>query len=59
MLKKFTRKRGPKFPTFAVVVLLFAIYWALNELKLININLPWIPIILAIISVGWIANNYR
>ena len=50
-------KRG--FPTFAVIVLVFAVIWLLKELGMWAIDTPWIPIILIIISLGWIVNRFR
>ena len=46
-----------RFPTVAVIVLVAAIIWLLNELNLIAINIPWLPIILIIIATGWIINS--
>ena len=48
-----------KFPTLAVILLIFAIAWLLSDLKLININIPWIPVILIIVAIGLIANRYN
>ncbi|HKL23708.1 MAG TPA: hypothetical protein VJ912_00040 [Candidatus Nanoarchaeia archaeon] len=47
-----------KFPTFAVIVLVFSLAWLFNDLRLLNINIPWIPTIISIISIGWIVNRY-
>jgi len=48
-----------KFPVLAVVLLIFAVIWILNDFGILVINLPWIPIILAIIAVGMIFNRYN
>lgn len=49
-----------KFPTFAVIVLVFALIWLLTDLNIIpKINVPWLPLILAIIALGWIINRFR
>lgn len=53
------KKRNPKFPTLAVILLVFAVMWLLNELEYITVNIPWIPIILIIVAVGMILNRYR
>jgi len=47
-----------KFPTLAVVILIWALVWLLNELKVISLNLPWIPVIIIIIAIGMIVNRY-
>lgn len=46
-----------KFPIFAAIVLVFAVVWLLKDLNILNINVPWIPIILIIISIGLIVNR--
>jgi len=47
-----------KFPILAVILLVFAIVWLFTELGYININVPWIPVILAIIAIGMIFNRF-
>jgi len=47
-----------RFPTFAFVLLAVAIIWLLNDLKVIAINIPWIPIVLGIVAIGMIINRY-
>ncbi len=46
-----------KFPVLAVILLLFAIAWILSDLGMLVIDIPWIPVILAIIAVGMIINR--
>ena len=48
-----------RFPVLAIVLLIFAIIWILNDTGIFVINLPWIPIILAIIAIGMIYNRYN
>lgn len=50
-------KRGI-FPTFWTIVLLMSIAWFLRELGYINLDIPWLPAILMIISIGAIVNHY-
>ncbi len=45
------------FPTFAVILLVFGIIWLLNDLNLISISVPWIPLVLIIVAVGMIYNR--
>lgn len=47
-----------KFPVLAIILLLFAIIWILSDLGMLMIDIPWIPVILAIIAVGMIINRY-
>lgn len=49
-------RRG--FPTFAVILLLLGVIWFLNDLKLIAVNIPWIPAILIVVAIGMISNRY-
>lgn len=53
----FKKKR--KFPTFAVILLVVGLIWLLNELAVITINIPWIPVVLVIVAIGMIINRYR
>jgi len=48
-----------KFPTLAVILLIWASVWLFNELNVINVNLPWIPVILIVVAIGMIHNRYR
>jgi hypothetical protein len=52
-------KKKTKFPTFAVVLLVVGLIWLLNELQVIAINIPWIPVVLIIIAIGMIMNRYQ
>jgi len=47
-----------KFPTLAAILLVFSVTWLLNDLNVVNLNIPWIPTILSIIAIGWIINRY-
>jgi hypothetical protein len=49
-------KKG--FPTFAVIVLVLAVLWLLGEMGVLTINIPWFPLIIAIIALGWVINHY-
>jgi len=48
-----------KFPTLAVIILVVAIVWLISELNLVNINIPWIPVLLIIVAIGMIFNRFR
>ena len=47
------------FPTFAIIVLVVAMLWFLSDLGIITASIPWIPLIVGIIAIGWIVKNYR
>jgi len=47
------------FPTFAIIVLVIGILWALSDLKYITVDIPWLPVILIIVAVGWIINSFK
>jgi hypothetical protein len=51
--------RNRKFPMFAVLVLIFTVVWLLEELGLYTLDLPWLPVILIVVALGWIVNRYR
>jgi hypothetical protein len=50
-------KKG--FPTFAVLLLVIAILWILAEINVITINIPWVPVIIGVIALGWIIDYYK
>jgi hypothetical protein len=45
--------------TFALILLAIGTLWLLSDLKIITISIPWIPVILILIAVGMIINNFR
>lgn len=47
-----------RFPTLAIALLVVGIIWLLNDLKLISIDIPWIPVVLIIIAAGMIFNRF-
>jgi hypothetical protein len=47
------------FPTLAIILLVIGLIWLFNELKVIAINIPWIPLILVIVAIGMIMNRYQ
>ena len=51
-------KNLKKFPMLAVILLVIAVVWLLNDLGYIAFNIPWIPLILMIIAIGLIINRY-
>ena len=51
--------KKPRFPTLAVILLVFALVWLMNELDFITLDIPWIPVVLIIVAVGMIVNRYR
>ena len=49
-------RRG--FPTFAVIVFVLAVFWLLSEIGVITTGVPWLPVILVVISLGCIIDHY-
>ena len=47
-----------KFPTLAVILLLTGIIWLLNDLQILVLDIPWIPIVLIIVAIGMMVNRY-
>ena len=47
-----------KFPTLAVILLVVGLVWLLNEINVIAVDIPWIPVILIIIAIGMIFNRF-
>jgi hypothetical protein len=47
------------FPTFWVIVLIFAVTWFLEELGWVVFNIPWLATILIIVAFGEIINHYK
>ena len=52
-------RKQRRFPTLAFILLVVAIVWLLNELSVITIDIPWIPVILIIVAIGMIFNRFR
>lgn len=52
----FGGKKG--FPTFAVLLLIVGVIWLLSDLGIITVSIPWWPIILIAIALGWIIDHY-
>jgi len=57
IIKEMFRKKK-KFPTLAVIILLFVLTWTLSDLGYLDVNIPWIPVILAIFALSWIIDRY-
>jgi hypothetical protein len=51
-------KRKKKFPTLAVIILVLALTWLLSDMGYLHVDIPWIPVALIILAVGWIINRY-
>jgi len=47
-----------KFPTLAVILLIFAVVWLFSDLGYLAIDIPWIPVIIGIIAIGMIFNRF-
>ena len=51
-------KDKKKFPTFGIIVFLLGMTWLLNEMEVLTLNIPWFPLIMVIVAIGWIVDNY-
>jgi len=47
-----------RFPALASVLLVVGVLWLLNDLKIITIDIPWIPLALIAVSLGMIYNRF-
>ncbi len=47
-----------RFPTFAVILLVFSVLWLLSDLGVITVRIPWLPIVLMVVATGWIMEFY-
>jgi hypothetical protein len=47
-----------RFPTFGFLLLVFGVLWLLSDLNVIKVDVPWWPVLLIVISIGWIINHY-
>jgi len=41
-----------------VILLMFVVSWLMSVLGYFKINVPWIPVTLAVIAIGLIINRY-
>jgi len=48
-----------KFPVLAVIILLFSVVWFFRELNYLTTDIPWLPVVLGVISLGMIFNRFR
>ena len=52
--RKNTRK---KFPILGFIILIFASLWLLREINVVDIKLPFLPVLLILIAMGIIFNR--
>tara|TARA_Y100000310_G_scaffold255850_1_gene263463 strand:+ start:5258 stop:5419 length:162 start_codon:yes stop_codon:yes gene_type:complete len=48
-----------KFPVLAVLILILGISWLLEEMAIMNLNLPWLPVIVIVAAIGMIWNRLK
>jgi len=46
-----------RFPVLGFLVLIFAGLWLLREMNVIDLRVPWLPIVLIVIAIGIIFNR--
>jgi hypothetical protein len=47
-----------KFPTLALILLVLGLIWLLNDMNIIAVNVPWVPVVLIIVAIGMIVNRF-
>ena len=47
------------FPTFALILLVLGALWILNDIGIMTVKVPWFPVVLVIIALGWIVDYYK
>ncbi|MGY4884952.1 MAG: hypothetical protein ACP5NZ_05225 [Nanobdellota archaeon] len=46
-----------RFPILGFIILIFASLWLLREMNVIDLYVPWLPIVLIVIAIGIIFNR--
>jgi len=46
-----------KFPVLALIILIFAIVWFFSEWYGVYVDVPWLPLMLIVVAIGWIFNR--
>jgi len=50
---------GHHIPIFALLVLVTGVLWLLAELEMIALDLPWVPMLVIIVSLGLIVKHHH
>lgn len=58
-MQEICKMRRRSFPVIATLLFLFALFWLLNELKILIIDIPWLPVILIVMALGMIIDRLR
>ena len=48
-----------RFPALAVLLLIFGVAWLASDIYGVNVDLPWLPIILIVVAVSMMFNRLR
>ena len=48
-----------KFPVLAVLLLILGLSWLLQDFYAVNLDLPWLPVIVVVIAIGMIWNRLK
>ena len=49
--------RQKRFPTLAIGLLVVGVIWLLNDLNIIKVDIPWIPVVVIVIALGRVFNK--
>lgn len=46
-----------RFPTLALIIFVVGLVWLLNDLGIFAAEIPWLPIVLMALALGWIIDS--
>jgi hypothetical protein len=48
-----------KFPVLATLLLILGLGWLIQAVYAVNVNIPWLPVIVVVIAISMIWNRFR
>lgn len=48
-----------KFPVLGVFLVVAGFLWFMNEMNLVSIKIPWLPIVVVVVGIGMIYNRLK
>ncbi|MFH0840534.1 MAG: hypothetical protein V1865_00905 [bacterium] len=46
-----------RFPTLALIIFVVGLVWLLNDLEVFSAEIPWLPIVLMALALGWLIDG--